>query len=86
MMRRQVISCSAALRLGRQAEASSLLMPLLEAVAERLDSLPTGVAGDVQQSLSRALHCQQSQDLIALADELEHVLLPLIEPAAASHR
>lgn len=78
-MRQRTLECCAALRLGREAEAASLLMPLLEAFMQTLgDRSPT--AGDgVLGSVGRALQCQQSQDLIGLADELEYVLLPLVE-------
>ena len=76
-------SCCQALRLGRQADASGLLIPILESVAEQLDNLPATTASQVQECLARALQCQEDQNLIALADELEYVLLPLIEPVTA---
>ncbi len=86
MIREQVSRCGQKLRLGRQAEASSLLMALLESVGEPLEWLPADRAHRVQRSLARALNYQQSQDLIALADELEYVLLPLVEVEPAISR
>ena len=79
MIHERIQSCCQALRLGQQAEASGLLIPILECIAEQLDSLPATTARQVQECLDRALHCQQTQNLIALADELQHVLLPLID-------
>ena len=76
-MREQVTCCCRALRLGQQADASDLLIPILESVAVQLENLPATNANQVQECLVRALNCQQTQDLIALADELEYVMLPL---------
>ncbi len=82
-MHERVQSCCQALRLGQQAEASDLLIPILECIAEQLDKLPATTTRQVQECLDQALHCQLTQNLIALADELEYVLLPLIEAVTA---
>ena len=71
--------CCKSLRLGQHAEASDTLIPILETVAVQLDDLPANKTCQVQESLVRALHSQQTQDLIALADELQYVMLPLLE-------
>lgn len=83
MMHERVASCCQALRLGRHAEASDMLIPILDSIAEQLDRLPATTANQVQECLARALHCQQTQNLIALADELEYVLLPMVQAVAA---
>ena len=79
MIRERVTCCCEALRLGKQADASDLLIPILETVAAQLGNLPATDAIEVQECIVRALHCQETQDLIALADELEYVMLPLFE-------
>ena len=78
-MRERVMCCCKALRLGQQAGASDLLIPILESCAVQLGNLPATDAIQIEECLGRALRCQQSQDLIALADELEYVMLPLFE-------
>ena len=78
-MRERVMCCCKALRLGQQADASDLLIPILESVAVQLGELPATDAVQIEECLGRALRCQQSQDLIALADELEYVMLPMFE-------
>ena len=78
-MRERVMCCCKALRLGQQADASDLLIPILESVAVQLGELPATDAVQIEDCLGRALRYQQSQDLIALADELEYVMLPMFE-------
>jgi len=70
--------CCTALRVGREAEAAARLDTLLGRLGAWLTERPERATPSLQGALARALDSQRRGDPIALADELEHVLAPLL--------
>lgn len=70
--------CCTALRVGREAEAGLSLDALLALLEARLTERPERMTPALRDTLARAMDAQRRGDAIALADELEHVLAPLL--------
>jgi hypothetical protein len=73
-----VDDCADLYRCGREAQAATLLQQVISGLGEALQSDPGLLTSSVEQAVAALLGCQESQDWIGLADELQFVFKPEI--------
>ncbi len=72
-------TCAGKYRQGHEAEASTVLQQFVSVFSEKVAIKPAMLTLATERSVAAALGYQESQDWIALADELQYVLKLEIE-------
>lgn len=71
--------CAEKYRQGREAEAAVMLQQFVQTFSQSVEEEPAILTPETERAIAVALSCQESQDWIGLADELQYVLKPMIE-------
>lgn len=77
----QCRQCAALFRLGRDVEAALTMVDVFEQSQQCLSSASVDIQQAWAQVLTQMLDCQERQDWLGLADNMEYELVELLESA-----
>lgn len=75
-----MVNTIAAFRLGREAEANEGFIDIIDKMGRFLPTIPQDALEDLAALMQKTLDAQTRQDLIGVADLLEHELLHKLQP------